>query len=203
VEPTTLVLIRHAQPATGPPPGPLCGWLDVPLSAAGWAQLDGLRRRLGRRGPPAALYTSPLRRARQTAGCLSRLWALPARECDALREIHCGVLEGVPIETVRRRHPALWARNLAQQDDAFAWPGGESYRAFRDRVLDAVEAIAGRHRGGAVAIVTHAGVIAQVLGALDGRPAAEWGPFRPDLASVTEVAWDRGAGRLLRFNDSR
>ena len=109
-----------------------------------------------------------------------------------MREIYCGRLEGVPLVEVQRRYPFLWQANLRQADDDFHWPGGESYRDFRRRALRAVGAIAAAHPGELVMIVTHAGVIAQVLGALNGIRAARWEPFRPSNARRAILPKDGG-----------
>jgi probable phosphoglycerate mutase len=198
---TRVLLIRHAHIDTGPAPGRLCGSLDLPLSESGRAQLrslsiNGSRRRVD------ALYTSPLTRARAVAAALGSLWALDPIVDDGLGEIDCGRFEGMPIEAVQRQYPDLWARNLAQKDDEFAWPGGESYSAFRSRVIRKVAAIAEKHDGERIAIVTHAGVITQILGMLRGRRPAAWEPDRPEPLTATEVTWANGGpAALLRFNE--
>ena len=181
----------------------LTGWLDAPLSALGWAQAERLCARLAGGPRPDALYASPLRRARDTAEVLATALGLSPRLLGSLREIDCGRLDGLPLAQVKRRHPELWRRNLAQQSDAFRWPGGESYREFRARALRAVGRIARQHRGGRVVIVTHAGVITQVLGALHRVPAARWSAFVVGNASITEVRWSGSTGTLLRADDRR
>lgn len=198
---TRLLLIRHAQADTGAAPGILCGQCDVPLSATGLAQVREMLRRYGGERLADAMYTSPLRRARDTASVLARAWRLPLRIDAGLQEIDCGDLDGHPIVEVEQTHPDLWARNMAQDDETFAWPGGESYRAFRGRVLAAVERITTAHPGSRVALVTHAGVISQLLGVAQGRSAAAWEAGRPRHATVSEMTWD-GAGALavLRFD---
>ena len=198
---TRLLLIRHAHVDTGASAGRLCGWLDLPLSAKGHAQLETLHDRPLVRERPDALYTSTLGRAREVASVLADMWQLGVHPVEALREIHCGRLDGMILEEIRREYPELWARNRSQQDDDFTWPEGESYREFRQRVLTALSGIAARHRGERVAVVTHAGVIAQVLGVLKGRPAAVWEHDRPSPLTVTEVTWIDGApAAVLRFN---
>lgn len=196
--PTRLLLIRHAHIDSR---ARLCGALDVPLSARGEAQLCELMTRTPRHPPPAALYTSPLGRARQVAAALAGIWNLPPRGCAAIGEIDCGMLEGEPFETLVREHRDLWARNTAQQDDDFTWPGGESYRAFRQRLLGGLREIAAAHPGARVAIVTHAGVISQVLGTMRGRRPAVWEHDRPDPLTGTEVMWANGTPEaLVAFN---
>jgi broad specificity phosphatase PhoE len=118
-----------------------------------------------------------------------------------LREIHCGTLEGVPLLSIRQDHSALWAQNAAQSDDAFRWPGGESYRQFRQRAVAALRRIAAAHDGQTVAIVTHCGVITQVIGTLEERTAAAWEHHRAAPFSATELIWRGDAPhRLQSFN---
>jgi len=193
IQRTTLLLIRHAQVDLGAPPGVLCGWLDLPLSPAGRAHLSRLCERLPARARPDALYTSTLARARETAAALAAAWRLDIAPLETLREIHCGRLEGMRLDELERVHPDLVARNRAQVDEGFAWPEGESYAAFRRRVLEGLRAVAASHQGRRVAVVTHAGVVAQVMGAVRGRPAAVWDRDRPDPLALTEVVWTNGS----------
>ena len=110
-------------------------------------------------------------------------------------------MEGLPLDRVEADFGDFWQRNLLQADDGFRWPGGETYRRFRSRVLRAIGAIARRHRGERVLIVTHAGVVNQILGTIAGQSAARWENFRPKNASLTTVWWDNGAGEVESFND--
>ena len=196
---TRILLIRHASADTR---ARLCGSFDVPLSQAGRDQLETLVRRPPSRPAPDALVTSTLRRARDVAAALERAWTLESQPAEWAREIHCGEVEGMPLEDVQRRFPELWARNEAQEDDTFAWPGGEGYGHFRARIMEGLRATVETHPGGRVAIVTHAGVISQLLGVIRGRPAAVWEPDRPQPLTATEIAWRNGApSAVLTYND--
>jgi broad specificity phosphatase PhoE len=197
---TRLVLIRHAHVDTGPDGGRLCGWLDLPLSARGELQLSSFLCD----APvsiPNALYTSSLARAVATAEALAQRWNLRALPDPSLREIFCGTFEGLPIRDIQRNYPEMWARNSSQGENDFAWPEGESYQHFRARVLAALSCIAARHPHQRVVVVTHAGAITQVIGALEGRPPAEWDHHRSRPFSATELVWNaEGPLRLLSFN---
>jgi broad specificity phosphatase PhoE len=149
---------------------------------------------------PEALYTSPLGRAEATAEILAQLWRLDPIRDSGLKEIYCGELEGARIGEIEDQCPDLWARNMAQYDDEFAWPGGESYAAFRCRVVHAISIIAGRHERARVALVTHAGVINQLAGIAVGRRPAEWSAFRPDPLTVSEILWNGAQPVLTQFN---
>jgi broad specificity phosphatase PhoE len=196
---TRLVLIRHAAIDTR---SRLCGSLDLPLSPAGRADLHALLRRHRRADLPDALFTSTLQRATEVAEELGRIWGIVPCAADWAREIHCGEVEGRPLAQLQRDLPDLWARNMAQVDDAFAWPGGETYAQFRARVLAGLAPVTEASPQGRVVVVTHAGVVAQVLGAARGRPACMWEPDRPRPLTATEVLWENGAPRaVLSFNE--
>ncbi|AUX32096.1 MULTISPECIES: histidine phosphatase family protein [Sorangium] len=202
MRPCLLVLVRHGRTAgnRAGTASPMSGWTDTPLDARGREEAEALGRRLARGPAFDAVYASPLSRALETARIAAGAWG-PVRTHDGLREIGCGDVDGAPIEEVKARHAALWEANLRQDDDDFRWPGGESYRELRARSLAAIGAIAAAHPGQRVLVVTHAGVIGQILGALHGVPAARWEPFRPGNASLTSLAWQGDRGVLLRFDD--
>jgi 2,3-bisphosphoglycerate-dependent phosphoglycerate mutase len=202
--PTHFQLIRHAHIDTGPPPGLLCGSFDLPLSRRGWDEIRLFQSHGVNGSPrPELLYTSPLRRARTTAGVLGEIWGLQPAVEPALAEIHCGMLEGSRIVRIQREFPEIWARNEAQADDDFGWPGGETYRAFRQRVLACVGRLARQHPGRRVALITHSGVITQLIGQILRRPAAVWNHHRPAPFSATEVLWSDGSPQRVAVFDRR
>jgi alpha-ribazole phosphatase len=194
-----MVLIRHAAIDTG---ARLCGSLDLPLSAAGRAEVQGLLRRRAHAEAPEALLSSTLTRATEVACALAHVWHLELQPADWAREIDCGEFEGMALEQLQRDFPDLWTRNEAQLEDAFGWPGGETYAQFRARILTGLNDVAATYPSGQVVVVTHAGVISQVLGIVKGRPACVWQADRPGPLTATEVLWDQGQPRtVLSFND--
>jgi broad specificity phosphatase PhoE len=124
---------------------------------------------------------------------------LPLRLAHGLSEIYCGDVDGMSVQEVQRRYPEAWARNMEQSDPEFCWPGGETHRAFRERVLAAFSDLAMAHQGERIVLVTHAGVINQLLASGEGISPARWEPFRPRNGSMTEVQWQDGRVVLLRF----
>lgn len=198
---TTLLLIRHAQPEGHEGAlRRLSGWYDVGLSCTGRTQAALLARRL-RQENLEALYSSPLRRAADTAGEIARCTGLPVTYSAMLKEIYCGEVEGQLLDQVRHRYHEHWDKNLRQEDPDFRWPGGESYSEFRERCLDGIARIAAKHAAQRVAIVTHAGVISQIIGHIHGVSPARWEPCRPGPASVTTISRQAGCAALLFFDD--
>ena len=196
------MLIRHAHARGNGGNGcrpVLQGRTDSPLSSRGEQEARLLRGHLGAGPPFSAIYASPLRRARETAAPLSTSGLGCLQLCADLQEIDCGTLDGMPLDDVRGRYPELWAANLRQADEQFRWPGGESYREFRERCLAIAAELAARHRG-RIALVTHAGVVSQVIGALTGLSPARWEVFRPGHTALTEIEWGTRGARVLSFD---
>lgn len=203
IRPARLIFVRHGHTlANDADDARVSGWTDFPLSPLGRKQAEALRRRLSLM-PPDVIYTSPLQRASATAEVLADLAPAPPQPLDALREIHCGEADGRLSREAQERFPEIWAANLRQEDESLRWPGGESYREFRDRCLHAVRCIAEAHPGERVLIVTHAGVICQVMGTIHGKSPASWGSFRPGNCSLTEVEWRGDTGIVRGFDDRR
>jgi broad specificity phosphatase PhoE len=172
----------------------MCGWTDLPLTLIGEQQARCLERCVR----ADVVYASPLRRARDTAlHCAAGAELI----CEpGLREISCGQVDGVPIREVQRVYPALWERNAAEIEDGFRWPGGESYAELRERAVSSIIAIAARHPSARVAMVTHAGVITQLLGHITRTRPARWSAFRVGNASITELAWVGDRGEILAYD---
>lgn len=199
--PTRLMLIRHGHTSSNSSGGmKMSGWTDTSLSDRGRQQAACLARRMASE-MVSALYSSPLVRALETARQVAEVTGAQIRLDPDLREIHCGEVDGWPVEEVRRRYPDLWEANRRQDHDGFRWPGGESYLELRERSLGVLDRIAAAHPGERVVVVTHAGVISQVVGCLRGKSPARWECYRPENCSVTELDWDGGAGRLISYDD--
>ncbi len=173
-----LLLIRHALPVRRElTEGPA----DPELSASGAAQAEHLAAYLASESLDA-VYTSPLRRAVETATPLARAHRLDPVVVDGLAEWDRHATEYVPVEELKASDDPRW-RALLQGE----WDSDESREEFRDRVVSTLEAVIGRHRGHRVAAVCHGGVInsylAHVLGIDD-----EVGFFYPNYTSIHRVA---------------
>jgi broad specificity phosphatase PhoE len=199
---TTVDLLRHgeADHNVGGEGAVIGGWADLPLTTRGRQQAAELAAGLTPEPPLAALYSSPSRRALDTAAAIAQRLGLPIVQDDDLREIGCGEVDGVPIRVARARHADAWAANAAQLDPDFRWPGGESYREFRQRAVGAVQRIAATHTGRRVVLLTHAGVINQLIGFCRCTSPACWERYRPRNASLTRLLWHAEQGKVLSFD---
>ncbi|HRZ00908.1 MAG TPA: histidine phosphatase family protein [Burkholderiaceae bacterium] len=156
MQPARLVLIRHGETEWNAA-GRLQGAIDVPLSQLGLWQAQRVAQRL--RGESfAAVVSSDLERARQTATPLAAALGLPVQPEPRLRERAYGIFEGERYAGLAERYPAEWAVHQARDPD-WVIPGGESIVQLRDRVAEALDEIARRYAGTQVAVVAHGGVL--------------------------------------------
>jgi probable phosphoglycerate mutase len=171
---------------------------DPPLTQLGFEQGRAVGRRLAGAGL-AAVYVTTLQRTRQTAQPLLEATGLEARVEADLREVHLGEWEGgVFRQRVAERDPV--AVRMYEEERWDVIPGAESSAALADRVRDAVRRICAAHPDRRIAVVTHGGVIGQLLALATGsRPFAFAGADNGSLSQVV-VAGDRW--QLRRFNDT-
>lgn len=192
---TLFTLVRHGEtPANAS--GVWHGSSDTPLSERGHRQAVRLADHLARAHPEAAaLYTSPLERARHTAEPIARALSLEARLEPGLGEYDLGAWEGETYEALLKEHE-LW-QNMARDPD---WKphGGESGRDMVERFGDALEAIAARHADGLVILVSHGGAMSLFMAAVLRGRLGEW--YEPmHNCAISELVL-LPAPELLRFN---
>ena len=160
---TTIVLVRHGETDWNRD-NRFQGHADPPLNEAGRAQALELAERLASE-PTAALYTSPLRRARETALIIARRLELDANVNDALKEVDVGSWSGLTRTEVESRFPEGFSRWL---DYDHGWDDGETYEDLGRRVVEGLRGIARAHPRESVVAITHGGPIRSALALSDG-----------------------------------
>ena len=165
---THVILVRHGQ-SEGNAEGRFGGHTPTPLSARGKAQAEATAQVLANE-KFAAIYTSDLLRAVQTANPLAKLVNRELMITDAFRERSVGVMEGLTFEEAAEQHPEQY-QALLRRDLDHVLLGGESYRQLLDRASRKLDEAIAKHRGGRIAIFTHTGTICilalHLMGALD------------------------------------
>jgi len=198
----TLLLIRHAETVANVE-GRWVGWGDTGLTERGRAQVEATARRLAQEvRDGAAIYTSPLPRARETAEGIGRALGLKPIPVENLREINFGDLDGVTLEEMRTRYPDLYARWRDKTDSEYTWPGGEKRADFFRRVAEACREILSRHDRGTVIIVAHGGTVRACLAHLMPDKLGEWWGYSLDNCGITRLQVEDGTVRLLALNDT-
>ena len=185
----TLLLARHGE----------TGWnverrwqghAESDLTANGRAQAQALAGRLRGRGIDA-IYSSDLRRARDTAAIVAGELGLPVQVEEALREVDVGEWSGLTTDEIEKRYPAAAARRRGGET---GWEHGEPIEAMGARIEAALVAIAAAHSDQTVLVVTHGGPIREMRRAA-GVHSEGW--HHVGNCEVDEVAVREGQIRWL------
>jgi alpha-ribazole phosphatase len=162
-----LFVVRHGEPAVR---GVLLGQSNPRLSREGRAAASALKL------PVRVIYSSPLRRALETAERMGhRIHVL-----QDLSEVSYGSWDGKRWDEIEREHPE--AARLKELDWTSVTPdGGETWHAFVTRVDRALDVI--RRGPLPAAVVAHAAVNAQIASRLTG---ADPFAFQQDYCGVLE-----------------
>lgn len=184
---THLCLIRHGQTDWNLE-GRYQGQSDVPLNENGLAQARSLIERLNGQ-TFAAIYSSDLLRARQTAQPIAQALGLPVRFEPRLREINQGEWEGVLIEDIKARYAAIWAQRTMDPASVRP-PGGETIREVAARVYAALDEIARLFPTERVLIISHGLSIATAICRDRGIPVGQAYTVIPDNVQPVWMEWN-------------
>ncbi|MGC2485341.1 MAG: MSMEG_4193 family putative phosphomutase [Acidimicrobiales bacterium] len=196
---TTILFVRHGTTATtgsvlpGRAPG-------LHLSPRGIEQANLLAERLGDLAPkPAAIYVSPLERARETAAPLAAALKLKAVVNRGLTECDFGNWTGRRLATLAKRPE--WA-TVQHSPSTFRFPGGESFSEMQARIWETVSAIASRHKHRTVIVVSHADPIKAAITYAQGVPLDLFQRTVISPCSLSAVTFSGGTPIVLCVNNT-
>lgn len=194
-----LAAVRHGQTVENTR-GRWMGLRDSPLTTEGRQQAMALGERLKPDGPWAAIYTSPLARAADTAALLAAPLGAPLFPPEPdLREYDFGEWDGLTPAELQAH--GFW--KAVSQDPEFAPPGGEGFATAARRLTAALGRIASAHPGQAVVVVTHGLALAAGLALMltsDARNAEHYVLPNGGLALLSVDAGARPASGLVAMD---
>lgn len=195
-----LYLVRHGETESNRA-GLALGRADVPLNERGLWQAGRLAEALASERF-AAIYTSPLMRARQTADAIAERHGLSPVIEPGLIEMDIGEVEQLPFAEVRSRYPGLLEAWAGAAGPNQAMPGGERLIDVQERAWRTVRSLSTRHAEETVCAVTHNFVILTVLATALGTDLAHFRRIRHGLAAVSVIEMTGDRVRVRRMNDS-
>lgn len=190
----TLVLVRHGE-SEGNIRRIMQGHLDLPLTDAGREQARLVAARLASMSL-AAIYSSPLSRAFETARVIAAHHALDVRPVQGLREGGWGDAQGLTWAEVAARWDVTGGRPLAE-----VIPGAETPESLRTRAAAAIDALLDRHAADVAVCVSHAGTIAQLVAHLIGMSEGQLPRLRTGNTAITVVEGPSGNPVITLLND--
>jgi probable phosphoglycerate mutase len=188
---TTILLARHGETDWNRDQR-WQGHADRELTELGQAQALALAERLDA-FPIAAIYSSDLARARETARAVAARRGIDVVERIDLREVDCGSWSGA-------RHADLDPEEVARwPSGGRGWSGGESYEEMAARMVRALGDVASGHPGEHVLVVSHGAAIRAVHAHAVGLTIHEYRLQHPTVANggLSAVAITNGTFRDL------
>ena len=191
---TELYLVRHGETDWNRERR-FQGHADQPLNDAGREQARELAERLAGEQIDA-VYSSDLRRARETAEILAAQLDAEVVALRELREIDVGSWQGLSWPEIEELHPdgaERWRR------DGHGWESGETYEQLGERIVRALGEIAARHPRQRVLVVGHGGTVRATRAFVEGVSVVESRGRSPAIGNceVFRVVTEDGTWRGL------
>jgi len=193
---SVVLLVRHGlTPTTGIKlPGRAPG---LHLSDEGRRQAETAAERIGKVAKIAAVYCSPITRARETAQPIGRAVKRALRIERDLADLDIGEWTGMSLKQAARRPE--W-ETVQRNPSSFRFPGGESFPEMQTRMTSALGRIVARHPGQIVVAVSHADPIKAAVAQALGTPLDLFQRIMIAPSSITVVAYRRGGPSVLTVN---
>jgi probable phosphoglycerate mutase len=193
---TVVILVRHARtPTTGAVlPGRAPG---LHLSDDGGKEAEAVAARLATLKGVAAVYSSPLERARETALPVARACARAVRIERGLIECDFGEWTGARLSRLQQRPE--W-HVVQRYPSGFRFPGGESFPEMQTRIVSAIARLVQAHPGATVVAVSHADPIKAAVAHALGIHLDLFQRIAIATASITAIAYRREGPTVLTVN---
>lgn len=177
------------------------GHLDAELSELGRLQSQTVAERL-RGEEVAAVYSSDLSRAGETAQAIADHHDLEVQFDESLRECAFGEWEGLSVSEIARKYPELY-QNYLTDSVTYRAPEGERLESVQERVVRMVRCIEERQPNDTVVIVTHGGPIRAFFCHALGASLQTFRKVNLANCSITTFSRDSDARWFLEtLNDS-
>jgi broad specificity phosphatase PhoE len=194
-----LILVRHGETKWNHE-NRVVGHTGMALNSKGRKQAGLLAQAL-KDEEVSCIYSSPLKRARETAGTIARVHELHVVTVDALKEVDAGELEGLTFDEVLERY-GVFLQEWIKDTPSFRIPGGESIAELRERTWPAVQRIVSEHTDEVVIAVSHSLAILSIISSALGMNTSDFSRLRLSVASISVLDFRRHGVSLALFNDT-
>jgi len=195
---TRLILVRHGETEWNVSEV-FRGRHDVGLSQVGISQAELLGEYLAD-STIEAVYSSPLKRALNTAESVAKHHGLDVRIADGLVDFNFGAWEGLALQEVKVKYGELFDRWL-KEPHLVKIPDGESLDEVTDRARRVLDGVVSEH-GGTVVLASHRVVNKVLICAMLGLDNSRFWDVRQDLAAITVFEYTDDRFILTKHNDT-
>ena len=182
---TRIILVRHGH-VDWISPERFRGRAELALSELGARQARALAHHIAKTWKTKAVYTSPLRRCRDTAAAVAAPFRLEPQRIEGFYDIDYGEWQGLTREQAAARWPEeadLWFRapHLA------VIPGGETLAHVLSRAAEALGGVVRAHPNDTVALIGHDSVNRVLLTFALELPLSRYWHLRQDPCCINEL----------------
>jgi alpha-ribazole phosphatase len=185
-----IYLIRHGETANAKDHA-LNGHFDIELSQKGKDQITAVAKVL-KSSPIKAIYSSDLKRTRDSAEIISIHHDMTPVCYPELRELSFGKWEGLSLKKLNSKYPGEVQKRFANPA-TFKAEGGETLHQLIERTLPKYEEIIANHVGEEIVIMSHGGVNRVILGHLLGIP----------LNNVFRITQENAGINIIQYYNSQ
>jgi broad specificity phosphatase PhoE len=197
-EMTTIMLIRHGETAWNKEEI-FRGRADVELNETGLRQAQLLAEYLAGE-KISAVYSSPLKRALQTAEKIAVYQNLNVTVSPELNDFDFGQWQGLPLELVKKDSPTLF-EEWRNYPHLVKIPGAENLEEVKNRALSLIDKVISRAQG-VVVLVSHRVTNKVLICTLLGLDNSHFWNIRVDTCSITMFNYENNRFVLVRHNDT-
>ena len=201
MEATRIIAVRHGETAWNVD-SRIQGQLDIQLNDTGRWQARCVGQALCSE-PLAAIYSSDLGRAHETARAIGEASGIPVVAHPGLRERRFGMFEGKTFDEIQTNwpeHALNWKRRIPEWQPP---EGGESLLQLRERVARTVADMAARHCGELIAVVAHGGVLDTLYRIATGQEVNSPRTWQLPNGAINRLLWTPEGFTLVGWSDTQ
>jgi phosphoserine phosphatase len=195
---TDILLARHGQTESNRLHINM-GRSDEGLNTSGFEQARRLARRL-QATPIDSVYSSPLNRAKTTAGVIAEMHQLPVNIINNLTEIEMGEWTNRGLDEIQQKWPVLLARWIADPAQV-SLPGGENFNQVAFRSQQALATIVAANPERTVLVVTHEIVIKTLIMQSLEATFPIYRRFEIGNASLSHLRFEQDSPLVISINE--
>ena len=194
---TTIILVRHGECSANVEER-FRGRVDFDLNELGREQAEQIGQALVKLRP-AALYSSPLKRAVQSLEPAARQLGLDIAIEEGLNNVAFGSWEGRKKSEIAREQPGLWHTWKTNPED-LSFPGMESLCEVGRRARAVVDRLVRAHAGETIALCTHRTVLKPLVPCILDMQRPWFWKFHFDNASISILIHDDKGYSVFSLN---
>jgi probable phosphoglycerate mutase len=201
VDATRIIAIRHGETSWNAD-SRIQGQRDVGLNDTGRWQARRVGEALAAE-EIAAVYSSDLGRAHQTAQHIAEATGIPVVANEGLRERSFGIFEGKTFDEIHENfpdHAQNWRRRIPDWQPP---EGGESLLELRERVRKTMVELAEKHPGEQIVVVAHGGVLDTLYRIATGQEVNSPRTWELPNGAINRLLWTHQGFTLVGWSDTQ